>query len=385
MRITLVSPYDPDPPAGEDGNGFVGGVERVFAEVSRRLAVRGHETTVVCSSDEPGEDDRGGLRTIRVRRNGTILRAPVAPLAARIPDDADLVHVAATYPFTTPAALRRARDLGVPGILDFHFEPDPGHPVGRAAAAVYRRVGPPTYRLAHTALVRSYAYGRSAPSLAHVPEERWRVVPNGIDTRRFTPHGRAAGDGHVLAVGRLVPYKGVEVLVRALARHPVDRTLLVVGSGPLRTRLEDLARRLGVDARFLGRVAEEDLPTLYRGAALTVLPSVNRQEAFGITLLESMACGTPVVASALPGVADVARLGGLVATPGDPDDLARRIHEALASPDLPRGAALARRVGARYSWDAVTDRLESVYREVLGAPGPVEVTGVAHPGRESPL
>lgn len=287
MRITLVSPYDPHPD-GQDGGGFVGGVERVFSEVSRRLAARGHDTTLVCSSLEPGERDQGGLRTIRVRRNGTLLRAPLADLASRIPDDSDLVHVAATYPFTTPAALRRARGLGVPGVLDFHFEPDPGTPLGRMAATLYRRVGPPTYRLAHTALVRSYAYGRSAPSLAHVPEERWRIVPNGIDTRRFRPHGRTLGGGHLLAVGRLVPYKGMEVLLHALARAPVGRPLYIVGSGPLRTRLGELARRLGVDAHFLGRVPEDDLPALYRGAALTVLPSVNRQEAFGITLLESM-------------------------------------------------------------------------------------------------
>lgn len=388
MRITLVSPYDPDPTPSEDGNGFVGGVERVFAEVSRRLAARGHETTVVCSSDEPGELDRGGLRTIRVRRNGTILRAPVAPLAASIPEETDLVHVAATYPFTTPASLRRARALGVPGVLDFHFEPDPGTPVGRMAAALYRRVGPPSYRLAHTALVRSYAYGRSAPSLAHVPEDRWRIVPNGIDTNRFRPHGRKLGDGHILAVGRLVPYKGIEVLLRALAHAPVDRPLLIVGSGPLRERLEALATRLGVDAHFLGRVPEEDLPALYRGAALTVLPSVNRQEAFGITLLESMACGTPVVASALPGVADVARLGGLVAPPGDPEMLALQVHAALASTELPRGRALARIVQEQYSWDAVTDRLIGVYDEVLDGTAPdaaPEVASVAHPGGQSAL
>lgn len=366
MRITLVSPYDPEPTPFEDQEGCVGGVERVFSEVSRRLARRGHETTVVCSSEEGGELDKDGLHTIRVRRSATILRAPVAPLAPWIPEDSELVHVAATYPFTTPAVLRKARNLGVPGVLDFHFEPDPGNTFGRVAAALYRRVGPPTYHLAHTVLVRSYAYGRSAPSLAAIPEDRWRIIPNGIDTDHFTPRGRVLGEGSLLVVGRLVPYKGIEVLLHALARAPTGRPLLVVGSGPLRERLEGLARRLGVDARFLGRVPDADLPALYRGAALTILPSVNRQEAFGISLLESMACGTPVVASALPGVAEVARLGGLVAPPGDPDGLARQIHLALSSRSLPRGETLARMVHHQYSWDAVTDRLISVYEEVLG-------------------
>jgi glycosyltransferase involved in cell wall biosynthesis len=273
------------------------------------------------------------------------------------------VHVAATYPLTTPSVLRRAHDLGIPSVLDFHFEPDPGTRIGRLAAGLYQRIGPSVYRLAHSVLVRSIAYGRSAPSLDGIPEERWRVVPNGVDPARFRPHPGRAAQAYLLFVGRLVPYKGLDVLLQALALAPPGIPLLVVGDGPLRSHLEASARRLAVDVRFLGHVADEELPALYAKASLTVLPSVTRQECFGISLLESMACGTPVVASDLPGVADLARLGGLVAQAGHAQDLARQIKRGLEPGRLPCGAALAAPIHRQFSWDAVTDRLEAVYAE----------------------
>ncbi|MEA3203014.1 MAG: hypothetical protein QOI63_680 [Thermoplasmata archaeon] len=365
MRITLVCPYDPSPAQADTKAAVVGGVERVFAEVSRKLAARGHAVTLLCSTDgRGGTAEQDGVSYVRAPRRGTVLRDPVARLAAHLPPDSDVVHVAATYPFTTPSVLRRSHALGLPAVLDFHFEPTPGGAFGRLALGMYRKVGTPPYRLADAVLVRSLSYGRNAPSLGAIPESRWRVLPNGIDPQRFRPDGPAIGDGgHLLFVGRLVPYKGVEVLLHALAKLRPAPPLHVVGDGPLRASLEALAARLGVQVRFLGHVADADLPALYRGARLTVLPSVTGQEAFGISLIESMACGTPVVASDLPGVADVARVGGLVAPPGDADALAAQLRRALEGA-LERGPKLARRVHAGYSWDVVADRLLEVYAEV---------------------
>ena len=369
MRLTLVSPFDPSPADAALGAERVGGVERVFAQVSRRLAARGHDVTLVCSSSGPATtSSEDGVRVVRAPRRATVLQAPVANLARSIQADTDVVHVAATYPFTTPSVLRKARDLRVPSILDFHFEPAPSSAIGRLAAAAYRHVGPRHYNLAALALVRSFAYGRSAPSLGRVPTERWRIVPNGVDPARFNAEGPAQEGDYLLYVGRLVHYKGLHVLIDALARLADPPPLVVVGDGPELRRLSRQARVLGVDARFLGRLPDDLLPPLYRGARCTVLPSVTGQESFGISLIESMACGTPVVASRLAGVAEVARLGGLLAEPGDAAGLARRLDAALEPKALPRGKPLAARVHAAFSWDAVTDRLESVYREVTGSP-----------------
>ena len=88
------------------------------------------------------------LHVVRERRRLTLFRAPVVTLTRRLPYTADIVHVAATYPFTTPAVLRRAERLGIPSVLDFHFEPHLESGLGKLAAKAYQRVGPPAYRLA---------------------------------------------------------------------------------------------------------------------------------------------------------------------------------------------------------------------------------------------
>lgn len=390
MRITLVCPFDPQPPTVVGKTAHVGGVERVFAEVSRGLAKRGHEVTLVCSTDGPNsrsvEDD---VVIVRQKRHLTLLRAPVCSLTRRLPYTADVVHVAATYPFTTPAVLQRAHKMGIPTVLDFHFEPHVESAVGRMAAKAYAQYGPPRYRLADAVVVRSLAYARASPSLLGIPEDRLHVVPNGIDPERFTPAGPHRRGDYLLFVGRLVPYKGLEVLLDALALAKVRHPLLIAGDGPLRVPLQAQARRLGLDAHFLGRVPDKDLPALYRGACLTVLPSVNKQEAFGITLAESMACGTPVVASALPGVEEVARTGGLVAPPGDRAALAAQLKAALEPGRLVRGPALAAKAHGLYSWSAVTDRLVEVYTQVLARRraqlARPEVSPLAHPGRDPVL
>lgn len=395
MRVAMVSPFDPSPPASSDaGRGHVGGVERVLLHLARELAARGHEVTIVCSSEAPRSPAlEGRVRVVRARRLGTLFRAPVARLAPRLPRDADVVHVPATYPFVTVPALRAGHRLEAACVLDFHFEPHPPALAGRAAARAYGSLAPRAYRLADVVLVRSLAYARSARSLRRVPQDRLCSLPNGVDTTFFRPRpGRGGGRrdapndhrrGYVLFVGRLVPYKGLGVLLQALAGLREAPWLLVAGDGPLRRDLEAAASRLGVRARFLGRVSDEALRGLYRGARLTALPSVNGQEAFGVALLESMACGTPVVASRLPGVAEVAALGGGLAAPGDPADWARALEAALRNGGLPRGEALAARVRARYAWPVVAERLLEAYEAALGASGAGgarEVVGPAHPG-----
>ncbi len=381
MHLTLVSPFDPFPEHADGEAAHVGGVERVYAEVARRLADRGHDVHLVCSTDGTGgQTEHHGISVTRRRRATTVFRAPACRLYREI-GETDLVQVPATYPITAPTVLRHAQREGWPALLDFHFEPRPPSTMGKAGARVYRKVGPATYDSAALVAVRSQAYAKSAPSLQGIPDEKLRVVPNGIDPDRFRPDGPARGGDYLLFVGRLVPYKGLHVLLQAVARSmDIDLPVVIAGDGPLREDLEAQAARLGVDATFLGYVPDEDLPALYRGAALTVLPSVNGQEAFGITLLESMACGTPVVASDLPGVADVATLGGLVANTGDAGSLAYQLERALDPGRLDQGSDLADRIRGSYSWEAVTDRFEAVYHEIQegqdhgrSRPGPEEV------------
>ena len=209
-----------------------------------------------------------------------------------------------------------------------------------------------------------------------VARDEVRVIPYGIVLERFALAPAAADRALalraawgnkpvVLAVGRLVGYKGFDVLVRAVAG--LDVTTVIVGAGPEEPRLRALAPPGVV---FAGRVADADLPAYYHACDAFCLPSLTIAEAFGVVLLEAMACGKPLVTTALrTGVTAVNREGitGLVVPPGDVGAL----HEALGAlaGDAARrkamGEAGRRVVEKEYSAALMADRYLTLYREAL--------------------
>lgn len=177
----------------------------------------------------------------------------------------------------------------------------------------------------------------------------------------------------LLFVGRLVPYKGVEYLLRALPS--IEARLVIVGDGPLRASLEELARELGVHNRvtFAGNADAAELSALYHACDLFVLPSVTKAEAFGMVQLEAMSCRKPVVCTDLPsGVPWVNQHGvtGLVVPPRNPDALARAVTELLADPARREamGEAGRRRVETEFSIRRMIDQTVELYRDVAKQP-----------------
>lgn len=208
----------------------------------------------------------------------------------------------------------------------------------------------------------------------HFPGE-YEIVPNGLDVDAFRrprprPAAFATGARHVLYVGRLEPRKGVGHLIRAIAsvqRIIPGVRLIVVGDGPDRESLVDLARSVGADVRFAGRVDDKELPAYYQASDVVCSPSL-RGESFGIVLLEAMACGKPIVASRIAGYeALVGDAGcGPLVPPGD----AGAIAEALVS--LLGDEALRQELGARgltvvqsFDWSVIGERLEGIYGSLL--------------------
>jgi phosphatidylinositol alpha-mannosyltransferase len=205
------------------------------------------------------------------------------------------------------------------------------------------------------------------------------VVPNGVDVARFAgavspPAGLPAGRV-VLWVHRLDPQKGFPVAVRAFARLAAelpDVHLVVAGDGHDR----DAVGLLPVSDRgrvaMLGTVPNEDLPGQLAAADVFVAPALG-QESFGIALVEAMAAGVPVVASAIPGYDEVVRDGvdGLLVPPADVNALAAALRRVLEDPGLAAGLARAgRERAASYSWDVVTPRLEAIYERVVAGDAP---------------
>lgn len=196
------------------------------------------------------------------------------------------------------------------------------------------------------------------------PAERIGVIPMGADLRGgFVPDGSPRQPAELLFVGRLVPGKGADILLRALpailAGRP-DATLTLVGGGPEQGKLAELARGLDVEAwvRFMGPLPHAALPALYRRAALLVLPS--REEGFGLVAAEALGCGCPVVASDLPVLRDLlegGKAGGLF-HPGDAVHLAQAVTALLADAELRQAMAERGRQQAlsRCDWEAVARR-----------------------------
>jgi len=210
--------------------------------------------------------------------------------------------------------------------------------------------------------------------------ERIRVVPCGVDLDLFTPTGpaesRRPGRRRLVVVTRLVERKGVGDVVVALARVP--NTELVVAGGGDATELDDdpearrllrLAEDFGVRDRLdlRGRVPHDEVPALLRSADVFV--SAPWYEPFGITPLEAMACGVPVVATAVGGMIDTVVHGatGLHVPPRQPDAIAEAVRTLLADDELRRrlGAAGVERARARYSWSRVADATLDAYARLL--------------------
>ena len=203
-----------------------------------------------------------------------------------------------------------------------------------------------------------------------VGEKRIRNVGNGLDTDFFRPGKKTRSQTRLLFVGNTDdPKKGVLYLFRAMAMLPRDITLTVVDEGT-KTYAPGLVRSLGLNGRveFTGKISPEDLRDRYRTARLTVVPSL--YEGFGLPAAESMACGTPVVATragALPEVVGEDGTGVLV-PPRDPEALARGISRLLecGADALEKIAAAGRqRVDSLFSWRAVAGRTVEVYNELI--------------------
>ncbi|HCA27479.1 MAG TPA: glycosyltransferase family 1 protein [Betaproteobacteria bacterium] len=203
------------------------------------------------------------------------------------------------------------------------------------------------------------------------------LIPNGVDTRLFVPGQRNAALRRrwsvpeaaplVISVGRLVGWKGLHVVVDALAGLGKAH-YLIVGEGGERRRLEEMARRLGIADRvhFTGRVSHDQLPETLREADLFVQPSIG-EEAFGISVVEAMACGVPVLASRNGGLVEVVEDGktGRLLPPGDAPAWRAALAALLAAPEtrMTMGQAARERADGEFTWAANARKLEQLIME----------------------
>ena len=286
------------------------------------------------------------------------------------PDVVDLWEEPYSAVSTQVALARRAVASGAPLVLN------------PSQQAVKRQ--PPPFRWGERYVVReaSYVVGRSRESVAAVEAKGYRgpstVIGHGIELGFLGPRDRAASrrelglpDGPTVSfAGRLVPDKGVDVLLDAVARTPGLRAL-IVGEGPEEGALRAQAARLGVEdrVRFHAPLPMERVAVAFTAGDVVAMPS--RHEPWGRVAVEAMACGVPLVAGAAGHLPALVGEHGRLVRPGDAGDLARALREAIEEPEPARSerVARAREYAASFSWAALAERWEAVYREVAPSNG----------------
>ncbi|HXK34620.1 MAG TPA: glycosyltransferase [Dehalococcoidia bacterium] len=416
-RVALVSEHACPlaPPGGTD----FGGQNVYVRQLARHLVRQGYEVdtyTRRTSEDDPEIMVWEGGRVVHVRAGPAepLPKERLLPYMGAFAEELvraarqrryDVVH--ANFWMSAMASLEVKRRLGVPLVVTFHA-------LGRVRRMHQGAAdGFPDERFA----IEERVFAEADRVIAECPQDlldmvtlygadpsRIVIVPCGFDPEELAPVprpaarreiGAAAGERIVLYVGRMVPRKGVETIVRAMALlgegdSPGARLLVVGGEAdspdPAATpeigRLRALARELGVGERvtFAGRQPRERLRYFY--SAADVFVTVPAYEPFGITPLEAMACGTPVIGSRVGGIKHTVRDGetGWLVAPDDAAALASAIETALRHPELREllGRQARAHVAADYQWGAVCERVAAVYedarRPAIRVVGPARAT-----------
>lgn len=366
---------------------YRGGTGNVCYNNARELVQLGHEVHVFTATVEnaPKLEIKEGVTVHRLRPLLRIGNAPVLPGLLTALHNFDIVHL--HYPFfggeltTFSAWVTR-----IPLVITYHQDVFLRGWMALVEKIIRQVASRLTLRFATRLLFTSLDYGKASyvRTLLRGREDRIGALPNGVDTKRFVPgtalptlqtlHGIGPEDKVALLVASLDSahyFKGVNVFLEALVQLPANYKGIIVGDGDLRVSYEETARSWGIEARigFAGRVSEEALPQYYRLADVTVLPSVTMGEAFGLVLIESMACGTPVIASNIPGVRTVVDSGedGFLVKPNNPTELANALKKILQNDSLrtEMGISGRRKVEKCYNWEHIGSTLQDLYFQVL--------------------
>jgi len=354
MKIAMASPYYTP---------HIGGVEVHTRNLVEGLRKRGYDVTSISST---GSD-------IVI----PCINIPYCPIPISFPDvSADVYHSHVPSPFFAIRLAKLALHYKKPYIVTYHNDvvvPSKvnGYTIpllfGRKIEEMNASLVKPVLEKADTIIATTHSYAETSPLLSEFIQ-KIRIVPNAVNLGEFTP-GKIAGEREpvVLYVGRLVEYKGLSLLIRAMAdvQKEIKARLVVVGEGEDRRVFEELAAKLGVNAMFTGRISKKEVVNWMRRARTLVLPSFSRLEAFGIVLLEAMACSTPVMAANVPGVSEVASGGGFAFS--DRKELVEKLKLLLTDDKLATklGRMGRKAVEIKYTWEIVVSRVEKIYGELL--------------------
>ena len=375
---------------------IVGGIARHCNGLAKALVHLGHEVHVF-TLDFPGAPESEEVDGIKIYRSVTELGHPnfltwallfnhflekrMANVGSKV--EFDVIHVHDWL--TAPAGISYRHHTEKPLVVTVHSTE-----IGRAqglhnsdSLTIDGIEWWATYE-ANKTIVTSGSMRREIADHFHLPWDKIEIIANGIDLTKFQEsstdkqsvrrrYGVNPHEKLVLCVGRLVPQKGIEHLIRAvpmIVRRFPEAKCIIVGEGWLRAHLEYVARSTGYQwkVKFTGFIPDSDLVALLKSADVLVVPSI--YEPFGIVALEGMATGVPVVASQVGGLSEVIEHNrtGIFVYPKSPESIAWGIDKILSDPDHARWMTenAKDKLHKAYSWEAVAMKTVEVYRKLEG-------------------
>ena len=364
----------------------------IYAErLARALAARGHQVTVLTSRyapDLPAHAQSDGVQIARLRVLARVSKGVLMPSmlfwAWKYARQADLVHLHLPQLDAAPVAMI-SRLLGKPVVVTYHCDLRlPAGLIHAVANQVSNLANHLSASLANRIVANSLDYAENSTFLrAYLA--KLHAIPPPVELSPVSAQEMAAfrqkagiqpGQRLIGMAARLATEKGVEYLVQAmqriLARYPTARVLYqgqfqnVLGEEAYARKLAPLIEQLGEHWTFLGNLSPVEMSAFFRTCEVTVLPSLNSTESWGMVQVESMSSGTPVVVSDLPGVRMPVKMTGMGRTipPGDTAALAEAIGEVLDHPEQYRGDAQA--IARQFSPNQIAGQYEALFRQVTG-------------------
>jgi len=369
----------------------------VYTErLARTLAARGHEVTILTSRYDrqlPPLEQRDGVTVKRLPVAFRLSKGVILPTmlywGTRLAASHDVIHLHVPQLDAAPLALA-GRALGRPVVLTYHCDLRlPPSPLNWLAGKASRAADSISARAAHAVVANTRDYAEASPFLRRFLR-KLVVIPPPVEVASPAPAvvgsararwGIRPGERLIGMAARLATEKGAEVLAHAMPRvleqFPKARVLYVgqylnvLGEEEYARKLEPLLHSLGDHWTFLGVLSDDELAAFYTLCEVTVLPSLNSTESFGMVQVESMLSGTPVVASDIPGVREPTTRTGMGRTvpPGDAGALAEAIIQILGSAGERRGDPGSLK---RYSSESVAEEYERLFERLRSGKGPLQ-------------
>lgn len=366
-----------------------GGAEDVAYNLATKMMQKGHEVDIFTTSSN-SKDSIEKYESMNIHRYGTNFRFEGGNISFKIFRDplkyqVEIVHVHHYLSVAPLAAMRYSKRKKIPLVLTYHGDGQ------ESVGGVIHRMGIRFYNNHLLNKILSTANVIISPSEYYINESRFLgkyrdkivVIPNGIKPQNFdVPYakeecrkrlGLPLHSNILLFVGKITPYKGPDVLIKAMPeiiKNVPDTELVFVGSGKLKDKLEELSKKLGIleNVKFAGFVDERLKPLYYKAADVFCLPSTLNTEVFPIVLLEASASGLPMVVSDLDTFKCIieGEYNGLFTKRGNVKNLSDVMIYLLENEDVRKEmGGNARKKVEDYSWGRIAEETEKLYELVL--------------------